>query len=256
MTTEAQSVYQMGITAGGERTLEMHPYLINPITGEPVSMEKFMQKPLRKRDHRGFQRTEDFIAYVNRFKKENSSIYVDGLAVIAELDHCADVTAPVWGDSSAKIAFAMTTGMKRWLDNSGKELGQTQFADLLEERAVDIVNPDSATMIEIAQALHVAKNSAVSSVIRQGVNHHITFSDEQKVRGGNDADIPSLFEIRLRPFLGSKAVIELGARLRVTIRSDKPAFVYELKDYQERILETLHEQVAEISEKIGLPAYI
>ncbi|MFZ4778070.1 MAG: DUF2303 family protein [Terrimicrobiaceae bacterium] len=254
--TETQAAYQLGLIAAGERHIELHPYLVNSITGAPESLEKLLPAPIRKKEHRQFRITADFVSYLNRFKGPESSIYVSGWTVLAEIDHRNSNGELVWGDHSAQITFEPTTAMKRWIDSSGKALSQQDFADLIEERAGDISHPDSASMLEIAQALHVTKNSAVSSVTRQGVNHHITFSDEQKVRGGNDADIPSRFEIRLKPFIGSQAVLELGARLRVSMRSEKPMFVYELQDYQERMLETIHEQVSEIAQATELPAYI
>ena len=212
--------------------------------------------PIRKKEARKFRTTADFVAYVNRFKEAESSIYASGWTVEAELDHRGPAGELVHGEHTATINYEPTAALKRWIDSNKQDLSQQAFADLLEERAVDIVVPDSASMIEVAQTLHVSRNSAVTSVTRQGANHHLVFSNEQKVRTANDADIPSRFEIRLKPFLGSDATVELGARLRVSMRSDKPAFIYELQDYQDRMLETLRVQVAGIAEATGLPASI
>jgi len=255
-TTETQTAFNLGLASAPERSLEGVPYVINPITGSPASLEHLLLTPIRKKDARKFRTTADFIAYVNRFKEGESSIYASGWTVEAEIDHRGPAGTLVHGDHTASIVYETTTALKRWLESNAKELTQQAFADLIEERAVDVVVPDSASMIEIAQTLHVSRNSAVTSVTRQGANHHLVFSNEQKVRTANDADIPSRFEIRLRPFLGSDATVELDARLRVSMRSDKPAFIYELQDYQDRMLETLRVQVAMIAEATGLPAYI
>ncbi len=252
-----ETAFERGVAAGPERWIEGVPYLVNPLTGKPEGLEHLLLEPVRVNTHRTFQTTAGFVAYVARFKEPESSLYLKGQVVIAEIDHANEKTGVLaLGGHTAQIAYEHTTAMKGWIQNNGKHLSQQEFADLLEERAVDIVHPDSAEMIEIAQALHITKNSAVTSVTRQGVNHHITFSDEQKVKAGNDADIPSRFELRLRPFLGSDVTIELAARLRVSMSSGKPTFVYELQDYKERLLETLRVQVAAIADAVGLPGYI
>lgn len=260
-TTETEAAFRMGIAASPERWLDPTgpksvPYIVNPITGTPESLEHLLLKPVRKSDCRKFQSTLGFIDYVNRFKEKESSIYLSGHSVIAELDHRNAEGDLAAGHHKAVIEYSPTTAFKRWTENNLQELSQVKFADLLEERGCDITKPESASMIEIAQALHITKNSAVSSVTRQGVNHHITFSDEQKVRGGNDADIPSVFELHLVPFMGSAVTLQLKARLRVSMKSDKPAFIYELQDLQERILEALDTQVNEIAKATKLPAYI
>jgi len=255
--TDAGAGFLAGVAAEVKQDeIKGHPFLFNPVTDKLHDLAQFLPAPMRKPRACSFETIASFVAYVNRFKRLESSIYVRGSAFVAEIDHPAadDLT---WGDHTASIALAPSEALATWKANNKKPLTQEQFAELLEQCALDIVTPQAAEILEIVQELHVTKSSSVTSSIRSSGKQTLSFNSEQAVRGNKYAyvEVPTSFEIRIEPFKGHEMTCEIRAFLRVRLREDHPVFVFDFHKFEERVDEALNEIVETVRLQTELPVY-
>ncbi len=245
-----------------QQKLGEHPFIFNPLTYTLTDLEHLLPAPLRVQTSRKFHTQDDFCEYVKRFKKADSSIYVvgvhgNGFNIVAEIDHQSP-GAVVWKDHTATFGLERSEALTRWIENSKKRLSQAEFADLLEERAREIVEPPAAEILDIAQSLHVTRNLSVKSLARaaKGTNS-ISFNQTETLKSGEDGniDLPRSFEIVVEPFSLNREKIKLTALLRPQIREDKPVFVYELQLVEETIEEALRVITGANRTQTGLNLY-
>ncbi len=259
----------LGLTAEVKMAPGNHPYIFNPITGETTSLEKLLQEPLRQKTQRQIGSVDDFIAYLNRFKKPETSIYLSGLTYRAEIDHreAAKVedsetkflTIPerlTWGDHTASLEIVRSEGLKRWLSAQNKPMAQEEFAELLEERNMDIAVPAAAEILEVVRDLHVTKNAAVTRAVRSNGKHSITFAENTEAKGLNNVDLPTTFTIRTQAFSRQDVTVELIALLRVRLREAHPTFVFQFLRLEEELDLALQNISDRIKEATSLPLYV
>ncbi len=254
--TDAGAGFLAGVaTEIKQDEIQGHPFIFNPLTGEIKSLENLLSAPLRQKISRPLFTVCDFIAYVNRFKRPETTVYcTDGL-ITAVIDH-RGTEAPTWDDHAVTVKIDRSEPLLRWLEKNKKPLSQEEFADFLEERALEIVVPQAAEILELVQELHVTKNSSVRSSVRNNGRHSIAFNQDQQIKGaGGGVDLPTSFEIRIEPFKRQKVTTDIRALLRVKLREEKPVFVFDLQRVEERLEQALGEITETISDLTKLPVY-
>lgn len=244
------------------QNIEGHPFIFNPLDSSMHDMEKFLPKPLRQKEARSVATLEAFNEYVKRFKGAESSIYVSGSAgryvITAELDHPGVATGPVWKDHTVSFTLEPSEDLKRWLESNKKGLTQEQFADLLEERARNIIAPPAADILEMANTLHVTRNLSVKSLRRgSSAKNSISFNQEQSLKAGQDGELelPTSFDIGVEPFARYREATKIKALLRPRIVDDHPRFTYELQLVEEAIELILDGILSAIRTQTALPVY-
>lgn len=235
--------------------LEKIPVLVHPPTGSIQSLEQFLDRPVRQKTTAELRTVESFIAYANRFKQAGSTIYRNGLQFNLHVDH-REPDQTVWSDHKAVLSIAYSEELTRWKQLDGKNLSQEDFAELLEERNIDIILPAAAEILEIVQDLHVTAKAAVTRSIRSNGKHHITYSQEQQAKGANSVELPAGFTIRIYPFRMQEVQIEVSALLRVRLRDSAPAFSFKFLRMDEEIEEAMNLITDQIAGATKLPVYI
>ncbi|WP_269057538.1 DUF2303 family protein [Yersinia pseudotuberculosis] len=74
--------------------------------------------------------------------------------------------APTWNDHRAHYRCELSKAWKIWQKYDGQTLSQEQFAELLEDRAADVVNPTGAELLEIATKFQVIRKAVFGSAMR------------------------------------------------------------------------------------------
>lgn len=256
--TDAGAGFLAGVAAEIKQDeIKGHPFIFNPLTGEVKSLEHLLPAPLRRPLSQPLFTCADFIAYVNRFKRPETSIYCTDALIVAAIDHRGPDSL-TWSDHSVTLKIDRSESLLRWLEKNKKPLTQEEFADFLEERALEVVVPQAAEILELVQELHVTKNSAVKSSIRSNGKHSVAFNSDQQIKGGsgyNSVDLPTSFEIRIEPFKRQEVTTEIRALLRVKLREEHPVFVFDLQRVEERLEQSLGEITESIKEQTKLPVY-
>ena len=254
--TDAGAGFLAGVAAEIKQDeIKGHPFIFNPLTGEVKSLENLLPAPLRQPINRQLFTVADFIAYVNRFKRPESTVYCTDGIITAVIDHRGP-DSRTWSDHSVTVKIERSESLLRWLENNKKPLSQEQFADFMEERALEVNVPSAADILELVQDLHVTKNSAVKSSVRSNGKHSIAFNQDQAIKGGaGSVDLPTSFEIRIEPFKRQTIKTEIRALLRVKLREEHPVFVFDLQRVEERLEQALGEITDSIKDGTKLPVY-
>jgi uncharacterized protein YfdQ (DUF2303 family) len=177
---------------------------------------------------------ESFINYYALFSDVNSRVFADEttLKVLAILDYHAagDGNAPRWGSHKLTLALRHSAQWLTWLNQNNKQMTQQQFAEFLEQNAVDITDPNGATLREIAEDLEATVDVDFASAQRQAggkVNFKYTETTKTTVSGGNVITVPDNFSLAVPVFIGGPPV-SMGAFLRYRIKDQKLVFFYTL----------------------------
>ncbi len=211
--------------------------------GRLESLERHATRPRRKRALVSLYEVASFIDYVNRHKEEKFT-HIFGTATEkaagfrAVMDFHGDTTAAPglarFAEHIVEVRLMMTPEWLRWLENDKKLLTQEQFAEFIEENILDIVEPDGAELLEIAQGLQGRKDVSFKSGknLRDG-SIAFEYSEQVFVNGSaNRRDdtfkVPAAIKLALVPFVGANGV-EIEARLRFRIGDGgKLSFAYVL----------------------------
>lgn len=239
------------------------PYALVPKAGGGADLVYLERQPEQKPDyikaHPKFDDAGSLIAYFNRFKDGNSTLFasIDAVQVVAVLDHHIAGEKPEAGWNSHRATFTAkhSEEWKVWAGMHGKQMNQAQFAQFIEDNTIDIVRPDGATMLEVALSIEASKAGSFKSARRLD-NGSISFGYVEEVsatagRGGS-LEIPKDFDVQLRPFLGCEKH-RVTARLRYRIDDGQLRLWYELVRHEDVKRAAFDAIVAKIKDETATP---
>ncbi|MCK9250323.1 MAG: YfdQ family protein [Solirubrobacteraceae bacterium] len=143
-------------------------------------------------------------------------------------DHAPDLAG--WGEHRAVLPLRTTREWRHWVGHDAVMLGQQEFANHLRQGLQAVIDPDHATILEVAEALVVTQSSSLESIARSSGQLHITTHREAKGRiagGKEETEVPETFRLRIAPFL-DRDPVEIEARLHYRQVGDTLALGYVL----------------------------
>lgn len=197
---------------------------------------------------------ESFIAFVKDQLEDETTIWVHPtsgrvVAVINGNDSSSGTDEPGWGDHRAALDLAKTPEWNYWIDKDGVAMSQADFAEHIEGGLEEIVEPDAADVLELAQSFHATS----SATFRQSTRLH---SGEQRLQydeaidakagASGDMTVPTAFLLGIAPFIGEDRY-KLAARFRFRLQSGKLSLTYKL----DRPDAVVREAVEKIAERLG-----
>lgn len=200
---------------------------------EHHNLEAFLDHPNRPRGQACVHDPTDFAEYVNRIgDPERTTVWADVKrgAVTAVINDHHNWADGGWRDHTATLLLQPDEDWVRWHRLNGQRVSQEEFGEFIENVAHTIVNPDAATMLEVATTM-TAKRSLDFHQGTRLANGDVQLKFEETttaaagVRG--DIEIPSVILVRLAPWMGVEPV-NLEARLRWRIPNRQLAIGYEL----------------------------
>lgn len=222
-----------------------------------VSLERFKPQPSAMFRSVEFADAEEFKDYCERFgDAEDSAGFatLKPLRVRYVLDYGTDAN-PKWGVHKADFCPVTSPQFNAWQAAQKKPFTHSAFAEFIEEHLADIVQPDSATMLEVATSFQATGSTQFSSAVRTQ-NGDVQFNFAREVRGSTKAgqcEVPSVFIIRV-PIYEFHAPLDLTARLRYRINDGALAIWYEFARLEEvlavhdmTLLEEIRERVTRVS---------
>ncbi len=257
--TETEAAFRAGMMAA-----EPHPigsdnrfYVVTPADGStPVVIDlldrtqHLADTPLRKTGQVTVHTAAALVGYVQRHHTPHTEVWsdVERPAIFAVINGNAKAT-PGHGDHAALLTLRKTDAWKAWEAASGRYGTQLQLAELIEDRAIDIVNPSSAALLEVAQTFKAARQVDFESSHRLSTGEvSLVYREQNNASAGKKGElaIPETFELALAPFEGSptyKVIARL--RYRITEGSLAIGFVIERpKDILASAFEDVHTEVA------------
>lgn len=242
---EAGEILSVMIPAGGRQ--------------EVIDLERYLDAPRRPRGTATLHTGQSLAAYVNEAgDKDDTSLYADvekhSIVGVLNDDHGA---AAGWRDRRAQLTLRTTEAWDTWTAADGKPMSQTDFAELVEDRLIDILNPPGAELLELAQTLQVNSkvNFRQSNRLADG-QHQLTYEETNEASAGTlgQITVPPTFTLLLQPFEGSDTQ-EVTARLRYRVREGRLAIGYRLERPLDVLAEAFNEVLAQVESDTGLTAY-
>jgi uncharacterized protein YfdQ (DUF2303 family) len=135
-----------------------------------------------------------------------------------------------WRDHRASYTATLTPEAKRWLDHDGKQFGQTEFAEFIEDNFADLHGEDAQTLLEVATTISATTGINFSSAKRlQDGQTQLTYNEVIDAKAGSTGaiTIPKTFTLGLRLFKNGGGY-KLTARLKYRLTGGGVKFFYEL----------------------------
>lgn len=223
-------------------------------------LDQFRATPRRKTGTFTAHTGDAFIAYMEKHVTATSEVWADltSRTVTAVINAHDDAGGEAgWADHQLRLQLQHTPAWKAWTEKDGAWLSQVQFAELLEERFLDVVSPDAATLTEVARTFKATKSAAFESehVLSSG---QVQFGYREEIKAGagvaGNLEIPEKFTLGLSPFEGGKPY-QVLARLRFSIENQTLRIRYVLDRPTEIVRAAFDEVVGVIGAGVAAPLY-
>lgn len=198
---------------------------------ETVDLERLLDAPRRPRGLALLYEPGDFAAYVDRLEGPATTVWADedNLTVTALFnDHTAADAG--WRDHHARLQVRRDPDWQAWVNRDTVLGNQAEFAEHVEDQAHTIVDPDAATMLEVATSFQARRDASFSRATRlDSGDVQLSWSEETTASAGASGrlEVPRRFTLRLAPFLGV-ASVEVVALLRYRLRDGRLGIGYKL----------------------------
>lgn len=223
--------------------------------GFTVSHMEPLDKPLsRIKASHDFHDAQSFITYVNEFNAGATLIFAeqDRTQITAVLDYHKSDRTPDYCGHIAKCVLPHSEQWLAWAGIDGKEVPQALFAEFIEENALDIYEPDSATVLEVAKSLSIKSTVEFDSAVNiANGTTQLRWSEKQDGKGRGDIEVPQKIKLGLPVFQGGD-LVEVWAFLRTRIKDGKLSFIVKMHRREMIRNEEFNRVVAKVGEGTGV----
>lgn len=231
--TEASAVALLAQQAAEVRELEPgRIYASLGANGEIkfADTDKWADHPRQVTGARTVTDAASFVAYVNRHKIAGTEVfaYTPGSTVVAVIDSHEGSGKPAgWRAHHLTLSLEHTKAWDAWMAHDLSQtpngwFGQQEFAEFIEDRALDVIDPDQARLIDIATKFEAKKGADFGSAIRTDSGEvRFNYTETIKASAGQkgDIEIPKQLKIALRPYVGGP-IYYLFAQFRYRINAN------------------------------------
>jgi len=276
--TEAQAGFNAGVAIAGARPLGDSTRFftqIVPAGGQLVSIDEedlldhHRPRPRRKTGTVRVHTADSFAGYLDKHAIPETEVWADypeqrlvGVinahqdAVSSEDATAADHGAG-YGDHRIELELVKTDAWTAWERNDRKWLDQKAFAEHIEDQAIDVVAPDSATMLEIAQSFHATTGVNFTGAQRLHSSEvTLKYEENTAAKAGEkgDIEIPTQFQLTLRPFEGGEDYT-VYARFRYRLSGGQLALSYHLVRPGDVLREAFNDYVNAVDVAVEAPVF-
>lgn len=211
-------------------------------------VEKSQPTPNRKTGTVLLKDLASLLAYCDAQTVANNAaaggfIYCDGdTRSITAVFNDNRAAEPGWRDHRAEFKAEFTPEFAKWLDQNGKHMGQTEFAEFIEDNFADITEPAAQNLLDVATTIQAKTDISFSSAKRLDNGQvQLGYTETIDARAGANGalQIPKLFTIGVRIFKNGTGY-KINARLKYRLSGGSVKFWYEL-DRPERSVEAAFE---------------
>lgn len=190
--TEAEVIAQLGADAGGVHPIKVdgtHQYAItrdDDGTQKINPLEDFQTRPNRVRAFPKFRTSEALCDYLQRFGNSSTTVFLDydHHSIEAVIDYHEGGKSPQFCSHKAQYKARMTEEWRAWAGRCGSLYGQAEFIRFLEEHAGDVVDPDSAGLMELCMRFEAIQTVDFKSSKRlSDGSRELIYSEQTQAKG-------------------------------------------------------------------------
>lgn len=230
-------------------------------------LDQYRANPRRKRGSFTVHDAASFCGYLRKHGVEETEVWADtiGYRIVGVINAHEGVEGPVgaagpaagWADHRVTYGVKYTEAWSVWASSDGKLLPQTEFADLIEDRAIDIQVPSAADMLEIAENFHATPNvrfESTQSIASGERQFEYRETVEAKAGRAGRLSVPKEFILGLKPFEGAQAY-KVTARLRYRIRDGVLFLGYKLERPSDVLRDAFEDVIAAVQADVTAPVF-
>ena len=230
---------RLGQLIGEPKNVNGIPYAIVPMDAKVEDLSRFLynehaERPPRKKGTVRVHDAEGFVEYWKLFGDEHSRAFADETksTVVGILDYHTELGGPPrWGQHRVRLDLKHSEEWIRWMAHNGQKnkMTQLEFGEFIEDRQPDIVEPNAATMLELARSLTAKTEMDFSSAVRMN-NGSVQFRYTEQVKGtfgAGNLEVPEKFVIAIPVYLGLPRE-HITVRLRYRVLEGKLTFWIDL----------------------------
>lgn len=215
--------------------------------------DKYSAHPRRKTGTVHVQDAPSFVDYITKHGLSATEVWADTarhqlVGVINAHEESDGQLVPGdagHGDHRVVLELTATPAWKAWTGRDKQWMGQAEFAEHIEDNVLDVVTPDGATMLEIAQSFHATTGVTFKSATRlHSGEAQLMYEENTGASAGHkgDLEIPTRFSLAVQPYCGQGELAGIEARFRYRIRSGELLLSYALSQ-PDVILRNLFDEI-------------
>lgn len=219
-------------------------------------VEKARPAPSRKHGTVALGDVPSLIAYCkDQARTDHSYLYADpdARSITAVFNDHRHTASAGWRDHRAVFKAEFTPEFNLWLSNNKKPMGQTDFAEFLEDNLADLQGDDAQLLLNVASTIQATSGINFASARRlQDGQTQLTYHEVIDAKAGADGalKIPQTFTLGLRIFKNGDAY-KLTARLKYRLGGGSVKFWYELERPERAVEDAFKGYVEEVRDKSG-----
>ncbi|MDP8961520.1 MAG: YfdQ family protein [Actinomycetota bacterium] len=239
-------------------------YLVFDRDGNHVGtydVERYRNAPVTRRGTVHVHTPDALVTYARRcLDEEASTLWGDleaaTITVVLNDHGKLQIGSPGWADHRAILQLRPSPEWEAWTRIDGGWRSQVELAEFLEERVQDIVDPDGATLLEVARTFHATSTARFKSAIAlHSGEQQLVYEQEIDGKAGRtgQAEIPREFTLFIRPFFGTDPV-DVHGQFRFRVREGSLALGVRLLRVQDVRRGAIGEALEVVSQELALPA--
>ena len=123
----------------------------------PADQLETAERPHRIKQTIAVRDCKSFLDYWKLYSDSDSRAFADRdkslISAVLDYHQTGEPQSPRWGSHRLMLTLRFTEEWKTWTGKNGVKMTQAEFAEFLEDNALDIIEPSSATMVECASTL-------------------------------------------------------------------------------------------------------
>lgn len=208
-------------------------------------LEFLAKQPRRIRESISHENVDSFIEYLNQWGNEDTTIFANGSDryLRAVIDYHVDTSTPSWCSHQTSYTARLSRELLAWQSKNGQALTQVDFAEFIEDRISDVVDPVGADLLERVLKLQIIQKATFRSAIRlQTGQVQLQYSEEDE---NGTLELPDKITLGL-PVFHNGDPYKVQARLRFKLAEGKVSFSYKLLEIDRAIEHAFAEVVAKV----------
>lgn len=211
----------LGAQAGRGVRIEDSDFLVLPKGTELRNVMEFASVPKRPKGGATVRDADSFIEYVKRFHDGHTVVFTpplprippetfhgsdpDELPIVQGFMNYSKAGSAQWEDLYCNLQPQWSPGWLEWMAINRKFLSQEGFAEFVFDHTADIVEPEAARMLEVAQSMQatITCGFAAATRLKDGQIGFAYKEDMNATAGAKgEIKIPEAVIVRLTPFIG------------------------------------------------------
>ena len=233
-------------------------------------IEKFQLQPLRTSGVVTLTDERSFIASVNQRKQEASNVYANDRHVVCVINDDGPA-GPGWRDHHVVYTLPKSDAWLAWKAAAQRPMSQTDFAEFLEMRILDVLEPSAtgdetyriaqtlgvslaspAALMTLSRGLSVRVDTKVTNAVNLSSGEaQLQFGEQHSDETGQPLKVPGAFAIAIPVFKNGDAYA-MPVRLRYRVKGGEVTWYIQTQRQDESLEHALAELLARIESETGL----